>query len=69
MTDKDNGGAVYACAGPYTESRGISLRDHLAMNATENDLDSFRYVDHKLKFTREQARYRFADAMIAARSE
>lgn len=52
-----------------------TLRDWLAMNASEIDIAIYREYDTSdptaptHKYTRDQARYRFADAMIEARNE
>ncbi len=52
---------------------GMSLRDWFAGQATEKDIDAHQqYIRDSIgdavpKYTREQAKYRYADAMIAAR--
>lgn len=53
---------------------GMSLRDWFAGQATEEDIDAHQeYVKDTCgmnpKYTREQAKYRYADAMITARKE
>jgi len=64
--------------GKYVESisGGMTLRDWFAGQASEDDLDKYRdfffCCDSREvvgKYTREQAKYRYADAMIAARGE
>ena len=56
----------------------MTLRDWLAFNATEQDITNANEVVKVLpgilapsrrffKYTREEARYRYADAMLAAR--
>lgn len=54
----------------------IELRDWFAGQASEMDIEHYReftcgseLFDEHFRFTREQARYRYADAMLAARSE
>lgn len=51
---------------PPTE---MNLRDFFAWNASQNEIERFRNRDLHANFTPEQARYRFADAMLAARAE
>lgn len=58
----------------YTENQeGMSLRDYFAIHATSDDILTFQREDcpetgaMKRCFTREVARYRFADAMLKAR--
>lgn len=60
----------------WTETHQVSMRDWLAMNATESDIEHHQGPwDHssgsepKPARTREEARYKFADAMLAARQE
>lgn len=60
-----------------TAHPGMSLRDYFAVEAGEEDIRQFqnwrrvegqsRFPESLPKFTREEARYRFADAMLAAR--
>jgi hypothetical protein len=52
----------------------MSLRDWFAGKATEKDIDAHLYVyagahSTLLPATREAAKYRYADAMLAARKE
>lgn len=52
---------------------GMSLRDWFAGQATEKDIDAHQqYIRDSIgdavpKYTREQAKYRYANAMIIAR--
>ena len=57
--------------GAYAAEPGMTLRDWFASHATEDDVEAHREYTAELAFanTREQARYAFADAMLAARSE
>jgi hypothetical protein len=52
-------------------NEGISLRDYFAGQASEKDIEYYssaiRWNDTTI--TREQARYRYADAMLKAREE
>lgn len=55
-----------------TGTGGMTLRDWFAGQATEKDIETNRYPNpYKMRLpdsiTREAARYRYADAMIAAR--
>jgi hypothetical protein len=43
---------------------GMTLRDWFATHATDADIAD---IQHGTKFTREQARYRYADRMLWAR--
>jgi hypothetical protein len=45
----------------------MTLRDWYAWNASEFDIRRFQNVTMVEKCARETARYRFADAMLAAR--
>lgn len=75
----DDGGPAFPCENDARKEynwikRGMSLRDWFASQATENDIEmhtggdidprSGRVVNGR---TREQAKYHYADAMIAAR--
>lgn len=75
MSAPDDGGPAFPCFlnEEHPEHKpGMPLRDWFATNAVESDIaywqtDAWR---KSLKnITREQARYRYADAMIAARKE
>jgi hypothetical protein len=52
--------------------QGMSLRDYFAAHASEDDIGAHRQREHsgeraRLIPSREAARYRYADAMLAAR--
>ena len=74
-TKNDDGGPAFPI--PYgqimsIEGMGMSLRDWFAGQATEEDIDAHQEYAKDIggmvpKYTREQAKYRYADAMIAAR--
>ncbi len=74
-TKNDDGGPAFPI--PYgqimsIEGMGMSLRDWFAGQATEEDIDAHQEYVKDIggmvpKYTREQAKYRYADAMIAAR--
>lgn len=76
MTDKDTGGPAFPVKNSlgYVDP-GMTLRDYFACKATDDDIA--RYQNFKdcvedpfimvPEFSREQARYKFADAMIEAR--
>ena len=54
---------------------GLTVRDWLAANASEDDIESCRHVwsaDHERiveRRSREEARYAFADRMLAVRAK
>lgn len=53
---------------------GMSLRDWFAGRATEKDIEQYRWRYSaggkiQIDLTREQSRYAYADAMLAARKE
>lgn len=58
-----------------TTGFGMTLRDYFAAKATDKDVDEHRdfrstkYIHHIPGRTREEARYAYADAMIAAREK
>lgn len=74
---KDNGGPAFPQLEPnsaYFNATGMTLRDWFATQAKEADIEHYReysvgpeLFDEYYKYTREQARYRFADAMLEAR--
>lgn len=60
---------------PRMVVQSIELRDYLALTAGENEIHRFRQYEKpptggekRPKYTVEQARYRYADAMLAARA-
>ena len=48
----------------YSENRGMTLRDYMAIHASEGDIN--RVLEYNM-ITRQQARYMHADAMLAER--
>jgi hypothetical protein len=72
MTTKDNGGTAFPRADDVANSNaGMTLRDWFATHANEADIERYREFsvgpEFYYKYSREQARYRFADAMLEAR--
>lgn len=55
----------------YPAMAGMTLRDWFAGQATQEDIDEHRIGDfgEPLDISREEAKYRYADAMIAARKQ
>lgn len=59
--------------GGHYEQDGMTLRDYFAIHATNQDIEGYRDADLaddgvvEYRRTTAQARYAFADAMIAAR--
>lgn len=62
--------------------KGMSLRDYFAIHATDKDIESFREFKElprtkdqmgpshwEAKYTRTEARYRYADAMLVEREK
>ena len=77
MDMKDNGGPAFPLADDWCWS-GMSLRDYFAAHAGEADIkrnQQFEWDPDEMhdgsiyvaKYTREEARFRYADAMLAAR--
>lgn len=52
--------------GDYSENRGMTLRDYMAIHASEEDIA--RVLEYNMT-TRQQARYMHADAMLAERAK
>ena len=50
----------------YSENRGMTLRDYMAIHASEEDIN--RVLEYNM-ITRQQARYMHADAMLAERDK
>ena len=50
----------------YSENRGMTLRDYMAIHASEEDIA--RVLEYNMT-TRQQARYMHADAMLAERAK
>ena len=61
--------------GTAKRGEGMSLRDWLAQNASEVDVAEMRYGDRDYRgcrstqYSRQEARYRHADAMLKARKQ
>ena len=61
----------------YDDERGITARDYFAIRASEKDINEYRgskphgrLANYNIpEFTREEARYMFADAMLAEREK
>lgn len=79
---KDNGGPAFPCqyqGDTRSDASGISMRDYIAIHATDGDIDDAMapYLDTGLYsetrglsgITRQQARYMHADAMLAERAK
>lgn len=70
-TPINDGGPAFPCTREQHEYGlcGISMRDWFAGQATYDDISEHRglFKDYAWEFTSEQARYRYADAMLAAR--
>ena len=78
MTDTHDGGPAFPRNGQnHLDTKdGMSLRDWFAGQATERDVEEYRdyYIcdltaDCIPRYSREHSKYRYADAMLAARSE
>ena len=50
----------------YSENRGMTLRDYMAIHASEGDIN--RVLEYNM-ITRQQARYMHADAMLLERDK
>ena len=50
----------------YSENRGMTLRDYMAIHASEDDIN--RVLEYNM-ITRQQARYMHADAMLLERDK
>ncbi len=66
---KDGGPAFPITDGHAVYAPGMSLRDYIAIHATEDDVRSWRQAGLPTGTfrTREEAKYAYVDAMIAAR--
>ena len=60
----DAEGNVYCSGERNANHSGMTLRDYFAAHATAEDIE-----EHLRLFTREVAKYRYADAMLAAREK
>lgn len=76
MRERHNGGPAFPIDTKWNShgeimqrgQPGMSLRDWFATHASEDDLDAHRgYGPGKTLCSREEAKYRYADAMLAAR--
>lgn len=63
---KDNVWAFPKGQSDYSENRGMTLRDYMAIHASEEDIA--RVLEYNMT-TRQQARYMHADAMLAERAK
>lgn len=70
----DDGGPVFshmAADGHSDYRRGVSLRDYIAIHASDTDVESIawgKWIDEAyVEMGRADRRYAFADAMLAAR--
>ena len=63
---KDNVWAFPRDQSDYSENRGMTLRDYMAIHASEDDIA--RVLEYNMT-TRQQARYMHADAMLAERAK
>jgi hypothetical protein len=63
---KDNVWAFPRGQSDYSENRGMTLRDYMAIHASEEDIA--RVLEYNMT-TRQQARYMHADAMLAERAK
>ncbi len=63
---KDNVWAFPKGQSDYSENRGMTLRDYMAIHASEEDIN--RVLEYNMT-TRQQARYMHADAMLRERNK
>ena len=63
---KDNVWAFPKGQSDYSENRGMTLRDYMAIHASEADIA--RVLEYNM-ITRQQARYMHADAMLLERDK
>ena len=75
MSDINTGGPAFPVQWDDKDNEGMTLRDWFATNASEQDINHWSsgwVKSHGREvvrnFSREEARYRFADAMLAART-
>lgn len=78
---KDNGGPAFKVmfdARTGKQIEGISVRDYIAVRATEEDIKNYmpshsglqgKAITGRLAKTREEAKYMYADAMLEERSK
>ena len=64
--NKDNVWAFPKGQSDYSENRGMTLRDYMAIHASEDDIN--RVLEYNM-ITRQQARYMHADAMLLERDK
>ena len=68
--NKDNGGSAFPTVeanyhNENTRGDGLSIRDYMAIHASEDDVQRFMAFDRSI--SRTHARYMHADAMLAER--
>ena len=63
--NKDNVWAFPRGQSDYSENRGMTLRDYMAIHASEEDVQSI--LEFNGMVSRRQARYMHADAMLLER--
>ncbi len=65
----NNGGPAFPTPTALAYVPGLTLRDWFAGQATEDDIRDHlgKYQNYAWEFTREQAKYRYAAAMLEAR--
>ena len=75
MNKKDGGPAFSVPADNYSGGEifqsepGMSLRDYFAIHASDKDIETYLAGTQRTFIDREQARYKFADAMLEAREK
>ena len=65
--NKDNVWAFQRGQSDYSENRGMTLRDYMAIHASEEDVQRFMAFDRSI--SRTTARYRHADLMLLERAK
>jgi len=73
MSNKETGGPAFPTHAKFNEHgfllepsySGMALRDYFAAHATEQDISA--HWAQEYFFTREEAKYRYADEMLKAR--
>ncbi len=84
MSEDKTGGPAFPSTvehgdGSYTNYRGLTVRDYIAVHASEADIAAHRTMLHTVAdnvkvassyvSAREEARYQYADAMLAERAK
>jgi hypothetical protein len=75
--NREDGGSAFPFEGGANNGNspegGMSLRDWFAANANDNDIQSIPSIawvgEECIHFDRSERRYKFADAMLAARKK